>query len=99
MSSGGAAGAGGAEDAGTAWTADLKTYAEEGNLDARAIAEKAGLSDADADSLATIYRDSQLSSLRIAFFALILISLLSLFFSKGIPRTNDAHLRRTPTTG
>ncbi|WP_454114595.1 GNAT family N-acetyltransferase [Microbacterium lacticum] len=38
----GAAGGGGAEDAGTAWTADLKTYAEEGNLYARAIAEKAG---------------------------------------------------------
>ncbi|MFK3676714.1 MFS transporter [Microbacterium sp. NPDC090218] len=66
--------------------------------DVAAIAEKAGLSDADADTLATVYRDSQLSSLRIAFFGLILISLLSLFFSKGIPSANDMRRRRSETT-
>lgn len=49
------------------------------------IAEKAGLSATDADTLTGIYRDSQLSSLRIAFFGLIVISLLSLLFSRGIP--------------
>ncbi|WP_104092463.1 MFS transporter [Arthrobacter sp. GMC3] len=49
------------------------------------IAAKAGLDTADAATLTTIYRDSQLSSLRVAFFALIVVSLLSLFFSRGIP--------------
>ncbi|MFP3786584.1 hypothetical protein, partial [Burkholderia sp. SIMBA_024] len=49
------------------------------------IAEAAGLSEDDADQLAQIYRDSQLSSLRVAFFGLIIISLLALFFSRGIP--------------
>ena len=49
------------------------------------ITEKAGLSEADAETLTGIYRDSQLSSLRIAFFGLIVISLLSLLFSRGIP--------------
>ena len=32
----------GGAGAGTTWSADLKTYAEEGNLDARAVAERAG---------------------------------------------------------
>ncbi|MHC9046509.1 MFS transporter [Microbacterium saperdae] len=50
-----------------------------------AIAEEAGLSDEDASTLSGIYRDSQLSSLRVSFFGLILISLLSLLFSRGIP--------------
>lgn len=50
-----------------------------------AIAEDAGLSQEDADALETIYRDSQLSSLRIAFFGLIAISLGALAFSRGIP--------------
>jgi MFS family permease len=49
------------------------------------IAQKAGLSTDDAKKLETIYRDSQLSSLRVAFFGLILISLFSLLFSRGIP--------------
>jgi Na+/melibiose symporter-like transporter len=49
------------------------------------IAEEAGLDAADAATLTTIYRDSQLSSLRVSFFGLIVISLLSLFFSRGIP--------------
>jgi hypothetical protein len=66
--------------------------------DVAAIAEDAGLSDADADTLATVYRDSQLSSLRIAFFGLILISLLSLFFSKGIPSASDIRRRHSETT-
>lgn len=66
--------------------------------DVAAIAENAGLSDADADSLSTIYRDSQLSSLRIAFFGLILISVLSLFFSKGIPNATDLRRRHSETT-
>ena len=50
-----------------------------------AIAEKAGLSAPEATALTDIYRDSQLSSLRVAFFGLIVISLMSLFFSRGIP--------------
>ncbi|EQM86855.1 MFS transporter [Microbacterium liquefaciens] len=66
--------------------------------DVAAIAEKAGLDDADADTLATVYRDSQLSSLRIAFFGLILISLLSLFFSKGIPHANAVRRRHGQET-
>ncbi|MHA7268803.1 MFS transporter [Arthrobacter sp. HLT1-20] len=49
------------------------------------IAVKAGLDAGDAATLSTIYRDSQLSSLRVAFFGLIVISLLALFFSRGIP--------------
>lgn len=49
------------------------------------IATKAGLDEADAATLATIYRDSQLSSLRVALFGLILIAVLSLLFSRGIP--------------
>lgn len=53
--------------------------------DVEGIAEKAGLDDEDAATLASIYRDSQLSSLRIAFFALVVISAFSLLFSRGIP--------------
>ncbi|MGG7463329.1 MFS transporter [Plantibacter sp. YIM 135347] len=49
------------------------------------IAEKAGLSVADAETLETVYRDSQLASLRVALFGLIVIALLSLQFSRGIP--------------
>lgn len=59
------------------------------------IAEKAGLTDADAKKLADIYRDSQLSSLRVALFGLILISILSLAFSRGIPSTKPAR-RKDP---
>ena len=47
----------------------------------------AGLSADDADQLETIYRDAQLSSLRVAFFGLIAISVLALLFSRGIPST------------
>ncbi|KRA23607.1 MFS transporter [Microbacterium sp. Root61] len=51
------------------------------------LAQDAGLAEEDASTLATIYRDSQLSSLQVAFFGLILITLFSLFFSRGIPTT------------
>lgn len=66
--------------------------------DVIAIAEDAGLDDTDADALSTIYRDSQLSSLRVAFFGLILISLLSLFFSRGIPNATDLRRRHSETS-
>lgn len=49
------------------------------------IAEKAGLSAADGTTLTTIYSDSQVSSLRVAFFALVFIACLSLLFSRSIP--------------
>lgn len=51
------------------------------------IGAKAGLNEADSEQLATIYRDAQLSSLRVALFGLIVIALLSLLFSRGIPST------------
>jgi MFS family permease len=51
----------------------------------REIGTKAGLSTKNADELADIYQDSQLSSLRIAFFGLVALTLLSLLFSKGLP--------------
>lgn len=62
--------------------------------DVPAISEKAGLDDEAAKELAEIYRDSQLSSLRIAFFGLILISLLALCFSGGIPNSREVRRRR-----
>ena len=49
------------------------------------LGEQAGLTNAEAQELAVVYRDSQLSSLRTAFFGLIVISLLALVFSRGIP--------------
>jgi len=49
------------------------------------LAQQAGLSADDAAELSTLYRDSQLSALRISFFGLILISVGSLVFSRGIP--------------
>lgn len=66
------------------------------SADVAQIAEDAGLDDAAAEQLAEIYRDSQLSSLRIAFFGLIVISLLSLFFSRGIPTEIEVRRRRAP---
>ncbi|GAB3606249.1 MFS transporter [Conyzicola nivalis] len=50
-----------------------------------AIGQDAGLSADEASELSSIYRESQLSSLRVAFFGLILISALSLALSRGIP--------------
>ena len=49
------------------------------------LASEAGLDPAEADELASIYASSQVESLRVAFVALIVICLVSLFFSRGIP--------------
>ncbi len=51
------------------------------------IAEKAGLSSSDSSELMGLYQDAQVSSLRISFFALALISGLSLMLSRNIPDT------------
>ncbi|SIT66757.1 MFS transporter [Microbacterium sp. RU33B] len=57
------------------------------SADVEKIAEQAGLDEEAATELATVYRESQLSSLRVAFFGLIVISLLALLLSRGIPAT------------
>jgi MFS family permease len=49
------------------------------------IATEAGLDDAEAAELERVYAESQVESLRVAFVALIVIALVSLFFSRGIP--------------
>jgi MFS family permease len=49
------------------------------------IAAAAGLSDAEGSELAVIYSDSQVSSLRASFLALIVIAVTSLLFSRNIP--------------
>lgn len=59
-----------------------------------AIAEKAGLSAEDGKTLTSVYAESQISSLRTAFFVLIAIAALSLLFSRGIPREIAGHARR-----
>ena len=64
--------------------------------DVAEIAEEAGLSPGDADTLSEIYRESQLSSLRVAFFGLILITVFSLAISRGIP-TEVAPQSKSPT--
>ncbi len=51
------------------------------------IAEKAGLSATEGDTLRGIYADSQLGSLRTAFLALAVLAALALFFSRAIPDT------------
>ncbi len=56
------------------------------------IAQSAGLSTTEADQLSTLYSDSQVSSLRASFFALILMAIVSLLFLKNIPEAR----RRTP---
>lgn len=58
------------------------------------IAEEAGLTADDADSLSRIYSESQVAALRTAFFGLIVIAVLSLLFSRGIP-TEVAGRRRS----
>jgi MFS family permease len=65
------------------------------------LAEEAGLSESDASELTSIYENSQIESLRVAFVALIVISMLSLFFSRGIPtevagRPRDGHADDAP---
>ena len=49
------------------------------------IATDAGLDEAQAVELEAVYVESQLTSLRTAFFGLILLALLSLLVSRGIP--------------
>ncbi|GAA3862451.1 MFS transporter [Leifsonia kafniensis] len=49
------------------------------------IALEAGLDQDGADTLAAIYEDAQLGALGVGFFGLILISIGSLVFSRGIP--------------
>jgi MFS family permease len=49
------------------------------------IAEKQGLSKADSEALEKLYTDSQVSSLRMALFALLLFSMVTLLLSRGIP--------------
>ena len=56
------------------------------------LATDAGLSESDGEQLTEIYTESQVSSLRTAFFALIAIALAALALSRGIP--NDAPERR-----
>jgi len=60
------------------------------------IATKAGLSSADSQKLAEIYRDSQLAALRVAFVGLIAISLLSLIFARGLPVEVAGRARSKP---
>ena len=60
------------------------------------IALQAGLSANDAATLTSLYTDSQVSSLRISFVALLFISAISLLFSKHIP---TELVRRKPTEG
>ncbi|MDY7541284.1 MULTISPECIES: MFS transporter [unclassified Cryobacterium] len=54
------------------------------------IATDAGLSSTDSAALTTIYSESQVSSLRVSFFALILFALGSLLFSRNIPNKTVA---------
>lgn len=62
------------------------------------IAEDAGLTDSDGEELDSIYTESQVSALRIAFFALVIISLASLLLSRGIPtEMPDRDPRISPT--
>ncbi len=60
------------------------------------LGEKAGLTAAEASSLEGIYRDSQLSSLHVAFFGLLAISVLALAFSRGIPSTVPERAKKRP---
>ena len=64
-----------------------------------ALGTEAGLTTEEAATLATLYRDSQLSSLRVAFFGLIVISALALLFSRGIPSTVPERRRAAPVSG
>jgi MFS family permease len=56
------------------------------------IAADAGLSEDQGKELTKVYTDSQLESLRVAFFGLIALALLSLLASRGIP--DEVPLRR-----
>jgi hypothetical protein len=61
------------------------------------LAEAAGLTDDESTELSEIYRESQLSSLRVSFVGLIVISLLSILFSRGIPA--ESMVRRRTGAG
>ncbi|MCU1479753.1 MAG: transporter [Subtercola sp.] len=50
-----------------------------------AIAEKAGVTDAQATQVESLYGASQVSALRLSFFVLTVIAIVSLLFSKNIP--------------
>lgn len=58
------------------------------------IGQDAGLGEDDAAELERVYTESQLEALRIAFFGLIALALLSLLASRGIP--DEVPLRRLP---
>lgn len=62
------------------------------------LAREAGLDDAEAAELERVYANSQIESLRVSLVALIVIALLSLFFSRGIP-TDVAGRPRTESPG
>jgi len=62
------------------------------------LAREAGLDDAEAAELERVYADSQIESLRVSLVALIVIALLSLFFSRGIP-TDIAGRPRSESPG
>lgn len=49
------------------------------------IAKKAGLSSSQGTELTKLYSDSQVASLRVSFFALIVIAIVALLFSKNLP--------------
>ncbi len=51
------------------------------------IAESKGVSSSDSEQIKSIYTNSQVSAMRIALTGLIIVSLLALLFSKGIPDT------------
>lgn len=57
------------------------------------LAEKQGLSSQDAEQLETVYADSQVSSLKIALFALLVFSVFSMAFSRRIPNQLVARAR------
>jgi MFS family permease len=52
-----------------------------------AIAESKGVSGSDSSQIKNIYASSQVSSIRIALAGLIVVSLFTLFLSRGIPDT------------
>jgi hypothetical protein len=56
------------------------------------LAADAGLSEEQGKELTDVYTNSQLESLRVAFFGLIALALLSLLASRGIP--DEVPLRR-----
>ncbi|MDH6237541.1 MFS transporter [Cryobacterium sp. CG_9.6] len=60
------------------------------------IATDAGLSSTESAQLASIYGESQVNSLRLSFFALIIFSVIALLFSKNIP-TEKVGSRRKKT--